>query len=158
MKSWEIPSRKSLVWRWFLSQWQKSQWLEIWKFPVGNHWFEGDFNPSGKSECRNHCWRWNIPWNPSDWSGKFMEIPSRKSGWFPFPTFPTSRCTLVATNLATCSGASPRSNAPSTSATRWDSGRKTVGKNRVISPRNGDFMGFEWDFTKRNGDFMGFTR
>jgi hypothetical protein len=51
-------------------------------------------------------------------------------------------------------------------------GKKNVGKNRVISPRNGDFMefgwdftkrnddfmGFEWDFTKRNGDFMGFTQ
>ena len=130
MKSREIPMTKSLVWRWFLSQWEITQWLE--EIPMEIPWksllkvkypmeISGKFPVTGNLEIpsgKSLVWRWNIAGNPSGVGNSQWEI-------WKVPRNPTSRCTLVATNLATCSGASPRSNAPSTSASRWDSGKKT---------------------------------
>ena len=115
---------------------------------MGNHWFEGEISREIPVE-------WEIP---SGKSGRFPEIPPPGAPSWPQTWRPALVPRLAATRPAPRRLVGIR--------------EKNVGKNRVISPRNGDFMefgwdftkrnddfmGFEWDFTKRNGDFMGFTQ
>lgn len=164
MKSREIPMTKSLVWRWFLSQWEITQWLE--EIPMEIPWksllkvkypmeISGKFPVTGNLEIpsgKSLVWRWNIAGNPSGVGNSQWEI-------WKVPRNPTSRCTLVATNLATCSGASPRSNAPSTSASRWDSGKKRGKKQDDFTKKwwfHGIWMGFHQEKWWFHGIWMGF--